>query len=320
MLVRVTHTHTPHTRPTPPHRPTTASLHCTAHLVAEARPHGDRDRVDGAVLHVGARRRDEVVVAPEPVLALLLLPLGLPVDELEPLCLVLVVVVVVVVVFKGAGSVWGVGEVWEDGATAAMSSSSSTSRSSSGSSTIINSGNSSGRPTAGRPSYGSLVLDRALEVRLLALLLRQAPLLGGEPLRVVALKGDALAAVELEDPAGDVVEEEAALRVCFEIVLLLAVLLLVVVFVFRELVAGLAGLGESFGVGAQFRVFLVGQTRAASTQVSPCWPTSPSTPAPFHSPVVRDRDDGALELRQEGLEPRDRLGVEVVGRLLCCCC
>ena len=59
--------------------------------------------------------------------------------------------------------------------------------------------------------------------------------------RVVALERDAAAAVELEDPAGDVVEEV---------------------------------------------------------------------------PVVRDRDDGALVLGEEALEPADRLGVEVVRRLV----
>jgi hypothetical protein len=79
------------------------------------------------------------------------------------------------------------------------------------------------------PRRGLLLLDR--EPRLLLL----------QPRRVVALERDALAAVELEDPAGDVVEEVA---------------------------------------------------------------------------VVRDRDDGALVLGQEALEPRDRLGVEVVGRLV----
>ncbi|MNE80317.1 hypothetical protein D3C80_1768770 [compost metagenome] len=40
-------------------------------------------------------------------------------------------------------------------------------------------------------------------------LLGQTGGLGFQPLRVVALEGDALAAVELENPAGDVVEEVA---------------------------------------------------------------------------------------------------------------
>ena len=51
--------------------------------------------------------------------------------------------------------------------------------------------------------------DRALARLLGLLLLRQARLLLLEPGRVVALVGDAAAAVELEDPAGDVVEEVA---------------------------------------------------------------------------------------------------------------
>ena len=62
-----------------------------------------------------------------------------------------------------------------------------------------------------------------------------------EPRRVVALEREPAAAVELEDPAGDVVEEVA---------------------------------------------------------------------------VVRDRDDGALVVGEEALEPGDRLGVEVVRRLV----
>ena len=32
--------------------------------------------------------------------------------------------------------------------------------------------------------------------------------------------------------------------------------------------------------------------------------------------IVRDRDDGARVVLEEPLEPRDRLGVEVVGRLV----
>ena len=83
------------------------------------------------------------------------------------------------------------------------------------------------RACAGAPTL--LLLDR--EPRLLLL----------EPARVVALERDAAAAVELEDPAGDVVEEV---------------------------------------------------------------------------PVVRDRDDGALVVGEEALEPEHRLGVEVVRRLV----
>ena len=51
--------------------------------------------------------------------------------------------------------------------------------------------------------------DRALAALLRALFLGEPGLLLLEPARVVALVGDALAAVELEDPAGDVVEEVA---------------------------------------------------------------------------------------------------------------
>ena len=83
--------------------------------------------------------------------------------------------------------------------------------------------------------------DRPLAGLLGALFLGQARLLLLEPARVVALVGDAASAVELEDPAGDVVEEVA---------------------------------------------------------------------------VVGDRDDRALVLGQVLLEPRDRLGVEVVGGLV----
>ena len=73
------------------------------------------------------------------------------------------------------------------------------------------------------------------------LLLREPLVLLLEPARVVALPRNAVAAVELEDPARDVVEEVA---------------------------------------------------------------------------VVGDRDDGAVVLVQVALEPRDRLGVEVVGGLV----
>ena len=51
--------------------------------------------------------------------------------------------------------------------------------------------------------------DRAAARAVLALLMREALLLLLEPGGVVALEGDAAAAVELEDPAGDVVEEVA---------------------------------------------------------------------------------------------------------------
>ena len=78
-------------------------------------------------------------------------------------------------------------------------------------------------------------------LRLGLLLQREPLLLLLEPRRVVALPGNAAAAIELENPAGDVVEEVA---------------------------------------------------------------------------IVRDGDDGARVLLQEALEPRDRLGVEVVGRLV----
>src|SRR6266545_2982635 len=56
-----------------------------------------------------------------------------------------------------------------------------------------------------------LVLERALARRLLLLLLGQALLLLIEPRGVVALPRDARAAVELEDPPGDVVEEVAVM-------------------------------------------------------------------------------------------------------------
>ena len=83
--------------------------------------------------------------------------------------------------------------------------------------------------------------DGALARLLGLLLLRQALLLLLQPARVVALVGDPARAVELEDPAGDVVEEVA---------------------------------------------------------------------------VVGHGDDGALVVGQVALEPRDRLGVEVVGGLV----
>ena len=86
-----------------------------------------------------------------------------------------------------------------------------------------------------------LALQRPLARRGLLLLDGQPRLLLLEPARVVALIGDAAAAIELEDPAGDVVEEV---------------------------------------------------------------------------PVVRDRDDGALVVGEEALEPEDGLGVEVVRRLV----
>ena len=55
----------------------------------------------------------------------------------------------------------------------------------------------------------ALALDGALARLLLAAFLREALLLLLEPGRVVALVGNAAAAVELEDPARDVVEEVA---------------------------------------------------------------------------------------------------------------
>src|SRR5690606_38455105 len=54
-----------------------------------------------------------------------------------------------------------------------------------------------------------LGLDRTLPRGLLLLLEREPLLLLLEPRRVVALPRDAVASVELEDPAGDVVEEVA---------------------------------------------------------------------------------------------------------------
>ena len=65
-------------------------------------------------------------------------------------------------------------------------------------------------PRAGvEPNPLELLVDRALADALLLLLLLQPGALLLEPARVVALVGDAASAVELEDPAGDVVEEVA---------------------------------------------------------------------------------------------------------------
>src|SRR4029077_5418535 len=52
-----------------------------------------------------------------------------------------------------------------------------------------------------------LALERPLLARLGLLLLLQSILLLLEPRRVVAFPGNAAAAIELEDPAGDVIEE-----------------------------------------------------------------------------------------------------------------
>ena len=90
-------------------------------------------------------------------------------------------------------------------------------------------------------THSSSRCERAAARLVDLLLLREPLLLLLEPARVVALPRDARAAVELEDPARDVVEEVA---------------------------------------------------------------------------VVGHRDDGAVVLLQVPLEPRDRLGVEVVGRLV----
>src|SRR5262249_25412541 len=54
--------------------------------------------------------------------------------------------------------------------------------------------------------------ERAPACRLRLLLVREALLLLLEPRGVIALERDAAAAVELEDPAGDVVEEVAIVR------------------------------------------------------------------------------------------------------------
>ena len=68
-------------------------------------------------------------------------------------------------------------------------------------------------PRAGRhPHPLELALERAPAGRLLLLLDREPRLLLLEPRRVVALERDAVAAVELEDPAGHVVEEVAVVR------------------------------------------------------------------------------------------------------------
>ena len=65
-------------------------------------------------------------------------------------------------------------------------------------------------PRAGvEPNPLELLVDRALAGALLLLLLLQPGALLLEPARVVALVGDAAPTVELEDPAGDVVEEVA---------------------------------------------------------------------------------------------------------------
>src|SRR5438067_1793488 len=91
------------------------------------------------------------------------------------------------------------------------------------------------------PDPFELALERLLPPRLRLLLLREAVPLLLEPRRVIALPRDAVAAIELEDPAGDVVEEVA---------------------------------------------------------------------------VVGHRDDGAGVFGEESLQPRDRLGIEMVGRLV----
>ena len=96
-------------------------------------------------------------------------------------------------------------------------------------------------PSATARTHSSSRCERALARRLLLLLVREPRLLLLEPAGVVALVRDPLAAVELEDPAGDVVEEVA---------------------------------------------------------------------------VVGDGDDGARVVGEEALEPGDRLGVEVVRRLV----
>ena len=91
------------------------------------------------------------------------------------------------------------------------------------------------------PDPFELALERALALALRLLFERQPLLLLLEPRRVVAFPGNAAAAVELENPAGDVVEEIA---------------------------------------------------------------------------IVRDGDDGAGVVLEEALEPGDRFGVEMVGRLV----
>ena len=65
-------------------------------------------------------------------------------------------------------------------------------------------------PSAGvHPHPLELLVDRALARRVLARLLLEPGALLLQPARVVALVGDAAATVELEDPAGDVVQEIA---------------------------------------------------------------------------------------------------------------
>ena len=91
------------------------------------------------------------------------------------------------------------------------------------------------------PDPLELALERPLALALRLLFLLQPVLLLLEPRRVVAFPGNAVAAIELENPAGDVVEEV---------------------------------------------------------------------------PVVRDGDDRARVVLQKALEPGDRFGVEVVGRLV----
>src|SRR6185369_13523390 len=92
-----------------------------------------------------------------------------------------------------------------------------------------------------RPHPLQLARKRTAARRLLLLLTGEPGLLLLQPAGVVALVRDALSAIELEDPPGDVVEEV---------------------------------------------------------------------------PVVRDRNDGSRIVGEEALEPSDRLGVEMVGRLV----
>src|SRR5512133_2391885 len=58
----------------------------------------------------------------------------------------------------------------------------------------------------------ALAFERALARLFLAAFLQEALLLLSEPGRVIALVGDAAAAIELENPAGNVVEEVAVVR------------------------------------------------------------------------------------------------------------
>ena len=70
-----------------------------------------------------------------------------------------------------------------------------------------------GLPRARRHAHPlQLALQRALAARFGLRFLREPLLLLLEPARVVALPGNALTAIELEDPAGDVVEEVAVVR------------------------------------------------------------------------------------------------------------